>query len=97
MTILTQRNAAIIFALQVGWGSVLASGILPHHPWVDAITVALNAITAGLAFLGFNRTPSGNILPPSLVTEVDRRAIVARTQDVVLDAAVKKVKEETKP
>lgn len=97
MTVLTQRNAAIIFALQVAWGSILASGLLPHRPWVDAITVGLNAITAALAFLGFNRTPQGNILPPAIVTEVDRQAVVSKAGDAIIDAAAKKVTEENKP
>ena len=91
MKYLTQKNVAILFAVQVMWGVYMASGILPHAHWVDAITVTFNALTAGLAFLGFNRTPAGNRLPPEVITQVDRQAVVARAQDAVVDAIAQKV------
>ena len=88
---LTQTNVAVLFAFQVAWGVYMASGILPHAHWVDAVTVSFNALTAGLAFLGFNRTPSGNRLPPDVINQVDRQAVTARAQDAVVDAAADKI------
>jgi hypothetical protein len=87
MTILTQKNVAILFACQVGWGIYVSSGILPHAHWVDAVTVSFNAATAFLACLGFNRTPSGNLLSPEVISQVDRQAVVARAGDAVVQAA----------
>jgi hypothetical protein len=96
MKFLTQTNVAILFAVQVMWGVYMASGILPHAHWVDAVTVTFNALTAGLAFLGFNRTPSGNRLPPEVITQVDRQAVSARAQDAVVQAAADKATEAAK-
>lgn len=87
MTILTQKNVAMLFALQVGWGIYVSSGILPHSHWVDAVTVTFNAATAVLACLGFNRTPSGNRLSPETITAVDRQAVIAKAGDAVVEAA----------
>lgn len=92
MTFLTQQNVTILFAVQVGWGVFVASGILPHGHWIDTVNVTFNALTAGLAFLGFNRTPSGNRLSPEIITQVDRQAVVSKAGDAVVGAVAATVK-----
>lgn len=84
MTLLTQKKVVIIFAAQVGWGIYLQSGLLPHAHWVDVVTVSFNSATAVLAFLGFSRTPNGNVLPPHIINQVDRQAVVAKATDTVV-------------
>lgn len=96
MRFLTQANVAILFAIQIAWGVYMASGILPHAHWVDLVTVTFNALSAALAFLGFSRTPAGNPLPPEVITQVDRQAIIAKAQDVVVQAVADDVTKAVK-
>lgn len=99
MPVLTQRNASIVFGLSFAWTSVITvPGLIPDNPYTHGISALLMGASAFMGFQGFTRTPQGNTLPPAMVTEVDRSAVVAKAGDAILESKVQKVVEEaTKP
>ena len=97
MTLLTQRNATIVFGLAAAWATVHAAfpNLLPPQieEYVAAVSMGLGTF---LVFVGFSRTPSGNTLPPEVVTQIDRQATLAKAGDAVVDAVASKVTDEAK-
>jgi hypothetical protein len=97
MQILTQRNVSVLGSLAAAWFAVHAAypNLLPPktEDYIGAFCVALGTV---LASMGFTRTPTGNPLPPEVVTQVDRQATVARAGDAVVQAVAQKVTEEAK-
>jgi hypothetical protein len=51
---------------------------------------------AFLGFMGFTRTPQGNVLPPAAVTQIDRQAVLSRAGDAAVDSVAQKITEEAK-
>ena|SRR5580692_5250158 len=97
MTLLTQRNATIVFGLAAAWATVHAAfpNLLP--PQVEEYVAAVSmGVGTFLVFVGFSRTPAGNMLPPEDVTRIDRQATLAKAGDAVVEAVAAKVTDDAK-
>lgn len=71
MPFFTQRNAQIFTALSTTWLTLTASGQIPDNHITHWISVAMMGFSQVLIYLGFNRTPNGNILPDPVKQFVD--------------------------
>lgn len=85
MPFFTQRNAQIIAALATTWTTLTASGQIPDNHVTHWISVGAMGCSQILIYLGFNRTPNGNVLPEPVKKFVDS-AIEGPKQDDKLNS-----------
>ena len=71
MTIITQTRVNVFNAFFLTWMGLITGGQIPDNKWTHGISTACVAIAAMLAHLGWNRTPSGAVLPDVVTKMVD--------------------------
>jgi len=94
--VLTQRNATVWFGINFAWVSLVAAGTIHHGPWMDGISSILNGGSIFLGYMGFNKTPAGNTIPPSVSNAVDRQAVMTKAGDAVNNAVAETITEAVK-
>lgn len=92
MNLLTQRNASLVFGAAFAWSTVItAYPTLIPDKINHAIGAGFLAMCSWLGYMGFSRTPAGNLLPPDVVTKVDRQVVVTQATNKVIEAAAAQV------
>lgn len=72
----TKTAANVISSLIVTWVTMLSLGYIPDGKWSHGITVVSTAIQIFMVNMGFNRTPSGTVIPDVAKKFIDNNAQV---------------------
>ena len=67
----TQKTANFISAIIATWMGLVASGAIPDGSTAHWVSVAMSGVSLFMVHMGFNRTPSGTILPEGIKKLVD--------------------------
>lgn len=78
----SQRLANWVSASFLAWNGMLATGFLPDTKFVHGITVGLTGVQILFTNLGFNRMPSGTVIPETVKKFVDEPHIATLRKDV---------------